>query len=64
MYVATVSGTGYVGTVSLDTAALSVVVTKLVLQVEVTADGSAELARSFLLGGSPSLGGLSFRFGY
>ena len=57
-----VSGTRSVGAVALAEADLDVVVTGVVLQVTLAADGSTVSARGFLLGGSTSLGRLYFRF--
>ena len=56
--------TGSVGAVALDTVTLAVVVAKVSLQVEATADGSTTSALGFLLEGRALLREPSFRSGY
>ena len=58
----TVSRTGSIGAAARTAATLTVLVSVVVMQVEVAADGSTAVARGFLLGGSASFGGLNFCF--
>ena len=59
-----VSGNHYIGTVVLHATALAVLVSVVVLQVAVDADGSTSSAWGFLLGVRSSFRELSFHLGF